>query len=96
MGIYVFTVLLALLALPAITSFYLGDYPARSDQVSWPLRLRRWIFLLIKIGLLLPAIYFSSLDLAYGFAVGSLAAEYIQIVASFLMSLIGFRWVLED
>ena len=96
MGIYVFTVLLALLTLPAITSFYLGDYPAGSDQVSWPLRLRRWIFLLIKIGLLLSAIYFSSLDLAYGFAVGSLAAEYIQIVASFLMSLIGFRWVLED
>jgi hypothetical protein len=95
-AIYIFTVLLALLALPATTSLPLGEYPAGAEHISWPLRLRRWMFLAIKFSLLLPTIYFASLDLAYAVPVAPSRAQYIQIVASFLMSLFSFRWALKD
>lgn len=96
MSIYIFTVLLALVALPATTSLPLGEYPVHSDHISWPLRFRRWMFLTVKFTLLLPAIYFGSLDLAHIFAVSVPATQYIQIIATFLMGLFGFRWALQD
>jgi hypothetical protein len=96
MGIYIFTVLLALLALPATTSLPLGEYPAGADHISWPLRLRRWMFLGIKFSLLLPTIYFVSLDVAYTAPFAPSRAQYIQIVVSFLMALFSFRWALKD
>jgi hypothetical protein len=95
-AIYIFAVLLALLALPATTSLPLGEYPAGSEHISWTLRLRRWMFLGVKFSLLLPSIYFASLDLAYSFSVSPSGAQYIQIVASFLMALFSFRWALKD
>ncbi|WP_263368984.1 hypothetical protein [Edaphobacter bradus] len=95
-AIYIFTLLLALLALPATTSLPLGEYPADSERISWPLRLRRWMFLVVKFSLLLPTIYFASLDLAYAFPAAPSTVQYIQIVASFLMALFSFRWALKD
>jgi hypothetical protein len=94
--IYIFTVFLALLSLPATTSLPLGEYPAGSERISWPLRLRRWMFLAVKISLLLPIVYFVSLDLAYALPASPLRAQYIQIVTSFLMALFSFRWALKD
>lgn len=95
-GIYMFTILLALLALPATTSLPLGEYPVQRNQMSWLLRLRRWMFLGVKFALLLPAIYFGSLDLAHGFVVAPVTSQYIQLVTSFLMALFSFRWILKD
>jgi hypothetical protein len=95
-AIYIFTVLLALLALPATTSLPLGEYPAGAEHISWPLRLRRWMFLGIKFSLLLPMIYFVSLDVAYAAPFAPSRAQYIQIVTSFLMALFSFRWALKD
>jgi hypothetical protein len=95
-AIYIFTVLLALIALPATTSLPLGEYPAGSDHISWPLRLRRWMFLAIKFSLLLPMIYFVSLDLAYGLRAEALTSQYIQIAVSFMLALFSFRWALKD
>ncbi len=95
-AIYIFTVLLALLALPATTSLPLGEYPAGSEHISWPLRVRRWLFLAIKFSLLLPTIYFVSLDLAYAAPGTPSRAQYIQIIASFLIALFSFRWALKD
>jgi hypothetical protein len=95
-GIYVFTVLLALIALPATTSLPLGEYPSHSNKISWPLRLRRWMFLAVKFSLLLPTIYFSSVDFAHLFAFTTNTTQYIQIVTSFLIGLFGFRWALRD
>lgn len=95
-SIYFFTVFLALLALPATTSLPLGEYPAGSEHISWPLRLRRWLFLAIKFSLLLPIIYFVSLDLAYAVPTTPSRAQYIQISASFLIALFSFRWTLKD
>jgi hypothetical protein len=50
-----------------------------------------------KIALLLPIVYFASLDLAYvhsGYATSR--AMYIQLICSFLFCLFGFKWVLQD
>ena len=95
-AIYIFTVLLALLALPATTSLPLGEYPAGAKHISWPLRLRRWMFLGIKFSLLLPTIYFVSLDVAYAVPFAPSRTQYIQIVTSFLVALFSFRWALKD
>jgi len=96
-GIFVFTVLLACLALPATTSLPLGDYPSSSRKISWSMRLRRWRFLGGKLALLLPIVYFISLDLAYmRVTMDPVSSEYIQIVASFSICLFGLRWALRD
>jgi hypothetical protein len=95
-SIYIFTVLLALLALPATVSLPLGEYPAGAEHITWPLRFRRWMFLAVKFSLLLPIIYFASLDLAYALPLAPSTMQYIQLVTSFLMALFSFRWVLKD
>lgn len=97
LGIYLFAVMLALLALPAITSVSLGDSGVSSHQTSWPRRLYRWGFLAAKIGLLLPIVYFAPIDLAYwnvSFAPSS--SLYIQLAAAFSICLFGLSWVLKD
>ena len=96
-GIYQFAVLLAFLALPAITSVSLGEYNFNSHKSSWSSKLCRWSFLGAKVALLLPIACFFSLDLAYGNAMRpSAASEYVQLVACFSICLFGMRWVLLD
>ncbi|HEX4004548.1 MAG TPA: hypothetical protein VHX60_00085 [Acidobacteriaceae bacterium] len=89
--------LLALLALPAITALSLGDYPLSREPLHRSLVARRWLFLAAKL-LLTPAIaYFWTADLAFGSGVLSLSdASAVQAFASFLALLFGFRWVLQD
>jgi hypothetical protein len=95
--LYFFAVFLALLALPAITSVSLGEYSVNPQKTSWSRRLRRWSFLCGKVALLLPIIYFVSLDLAYACtSIGREPAIYIQLVSTFAMCLFGLRWVLKD
>jgi hypothetical protein len=95
--LYGFALFLALLALPAITSVSLGEASVNPQKTSWGRRLYRWSFLSAKIALLLPIIYFVSLDLAYGFTTfGRERAIYIQLISTFLMCLFGLRWVLKD
>ena len=95
--IYRFTVLLAFLALPAITSVSLGDLSVSLHRTSWPRRLCRWGFLCAKIALLLSIAFFASLDLAYGFTeFNSNQSVSIQFVSTFLICLFGMRWALSD
>jgi hypothetical protein len=92
-----FAVILALLALPAITSVSFGDLSVSLHRISWPRRLCRWGFLGAKIALLLPIVHFASLDLAYGFTGLDInQAVYIQLVSTFFICLFGMRWVLSD
>ncbi len=96
-GIFLFTLFLALLALPATTSLPLGEYPANRHNLGLSIKLRRWIFLWSKLALILPAVYFGSLDLAYCSA--SIAPETsltIQGISGFLALLFAFRWTLRD
>jgi hypothetical protein len=95
--IYFFALLLALLALPAITSVSLGESSVNPHRTSWPRKLYRWSFLAAKVTLLLPIVYFVSLDLAFGCtSFGREASVYIQLVACFGMCLFGLCWILKD
>ncbi len=94
---FLFTVLLALLSLPAITSVSLGEYGYSLHKPSWKSKLCRWLFMSTKIGLLLPIVYFSSIDLAYWHTTHySNASEYAQLIFSFSICLFGLRWALLD
>lgn len=97
MGIYLFTLFLALLSLPAITSVSLAEYSFCMHKPSWKKRLCRWSFLAAKTALVLPIGYYLSLDIAYAHAAGySALAENVQLFTSFLICLFGLRWVLLD
>jgi hypothetical protein len=96
-ALYQFTIFLAFLALPAITSVSLGEYSFSEHRPSWTRTVRRWAFLVAKIALLLPSVYFASLDVAYWNTTSySIAAEYAQLVSSFSLCLFGLRWALLD
>ena len=78
-AIFMFSVFLAFLALPATTSLPLGEYRYSTQKVSWSVRLRRWGFLGAKLALLLLIAFFFSLDMAYGrTTLHASSAEYIQ------------------
>jgi hypothetical protein len=95
--VYLFALLLALLALPAITTVSLGEASMHPRETSWPRRLFRWSFFAAKAALLLPILYFVSLDLAYGFTMLSREQSiYIQLAAAFGMCLFSMRWALKD
>lgn len=96
-SIFLFTIFLAFLALPATTSVSLGEYAVYSHKPSWSKRLYRWGFLSAKIALILPIVYFISLDLAYGRTTfDTTTAVYIQLVSSFSICLFGLNWALRD
>jgi len=97
LGLYLFTVFLALLSLPAITSVSLGEYSFCAHKPTWSKRLLRWGFLAAKFLLVLAVAYYASVDVAYWRATSySVAAENLQLLASFLICLFGMRWVLLD
>jgi hypothetical protein len=95
--VFRFVVLLAFLALPAVSSVTLGDLSVSVHKVSWPRRLLRWGFLGAKIALLLPIVYFISFDIAFSFTgLNNGQALSIQAVSTFLMCLFGMQWILND
>jgi hypothetical protein len=96
-GIFLFTVILAFLALPATTSLPLGEYAATHHKLSKSKRFRRWVFLAAKIALILPIVYFVSIVLAYlSTSMNPVTSTYIQIVATFSICLFALRWTLRD
>jgi hypothetical protein len=96
-GIFTFTLFLALLALPATTSLPLGEYPANRHNLHWSIKLRRWIFLWSKLALILPIVYFGSLDLAHiTTSITPETSQYLQGISGFLALLFAFRWTLRD
>jgi hypothetical protein len=96
-SVFLFAVLMAFFALPATTSVSLGEYSFGSHRPSWSRRLHRWGFLSAKIALLLPIVYFASLDLIYSFVtIYSPSSAIIHFASSFSLSLFGLRWALLD
>ena len=95
--IFRFAAILALLALPAVSSVALGEYSLSLNEIPWSRRLYRWAFLGAKISLLLPIVYFASLDLAYGFTgFNTSHSLYVQLVTTFFGCLFGISWALND
>jgi hypothetical protein len=96
-SIFLFALMLACLALPATTPLPLGDYAKTSESLFWVTMRRRWIFLSLKIALIMPIVYCCSLSLAYSrTSLDPISSEYIQIFASFMGFLFLFRWALRD
>ncbi len=101
-SLYLFTLFIACLALPATTPLPLGEYPARAERLGWGIRVRRWLFLVAKLSLILPLVYFASIDLAYGdlisrlHPIGPISSQYLQLASSFFGLLFAFRWALRD
>lgn len=82
--------LTAVLILPATTSLAMGEYPARACSSTRAVRLRRWIFLAIKLGVMLPALFFGTFDLS------PIIGSVLQPQALLIGYTLGFRWALMD
>ena len=96
-GIYRFALILALLALPAVTSVTMGESNYSAHRPSRNRTLIRWSFLAAKFALIASIAYFASLDLSYWHATTySPLAEFFQLVWCFTICLFGFRWALSD
>jgi hypothetical protein len=95
--LFLFTLAAALITLPATTALPLGEYPRHSGHLPWAGKARRWIFLSSKFLLVVPLVFLTSIDVAYGVpALGCTAAQYSQLAISFFGLLFAFRWILQD
>ena len=96
-AIFQFSLILALLALPAVTSVTLGESNYSSHRPSRSRTLLRRGFLLAKFLLVAAIAYFASLDLAWWNSSNySAIAEFAQLVWAFSICLLGFRWAMFD
>jgi len=96
-AIYFFSLFLAFLALPAVTSVFDSESNFVSHPRSFAARSRCWVFLGVKFILVASLGYFGALDMAYcGFVEFSRSAEFLELLASFGICLFGLRWALVD
>ncbi|UWZ84862.1 ADOP family protein [Occallatibacter riparius] len=96
-SLYLFALLLAVLALPAIVSVFQTESSFDSHKPSVAARVKRAAFLVTKMGLVAALGYFAALDIAYcSFPEYAGAAEFLQFASSFTICLFGLRWALMD
>lgn len=96
-SLYVFAFILAILAMPAVTSVFQSECEFASQRPSFRVKARGWIFLLAKFGMVAATGYFGAIDIAYCAYPGySPSAQLIQVLCSFSICLVGFRWALVD
>jgi hypothetical protein len=96
-SIFLFTLIVAAVTLPATTALPLGEYPRVSGRLPWVVSGRRWLFLLSKISLVVPLVCLSAVDVAYGIpSLSSTSTQYIQLALSYFGFLFAFRWILQD
>jgi hypothetical protein len=96
-SLFLFTLIVALITLPATTALPLGEYPRHRGRLPWADRARQWIFLAGKFVLVVPLVSLTSVDVAYGVpALGPTTAQYIQLALSFFGFLFALRWILQD
>lgn len=96
-SLYLFALVLALLALPAVVSVSMSESNFSSHRPSRKQCMMRWLFLAAKLALIAAIAYFASLDIAFCKIDNySETAELIQLAANFSICLFGFRWALMD
>ncbi len=96
-SLYAFAFFLAILAMPAVTSVFQSDSEFASHRPSFRIRVRGWVFLATKFGLIAALGYFGASDLAYCCFPGySPSAELLQLIGSFGICLAGLRWAVMD
>ncbi|HVT99121.1 MAG TPA: hypothetical protein VHE33_16570 [Acidobacteriaceae bacterium] len=93
---FLFALLLACLALPATTALPLGDYPRYRGRMVFRITVRRWSFLVLKLLLLVAAVYLATIALGRGPAWAGSTSVFLQVGAAFPALLFGFRWALQD
>lgn len=86
-----FVLAVAVLILPITTSFSLGQYPAERHSPARSARLNRFIFLGVKLAILVPVVFCGTLALAPGIALAGLRPQGMLIGYFF-----AFRWALID
>jgi len=92
-----FALFLALLALPAVTSVTLSESNFSAHRPGFRRRLARWLFLAAKLSLIAAIGCYAALDIAYaGIDIASPWAPFVQLIASFVTCLFGFRWAVAD
>ena len=96
-NLFGFSLFLALVALPAVSSVSLGETHMTSHKPSAREGFRRFLFLAGKFVLVAGIGLFASIDIAYCCTSSfSPAAECLQLVSCFGICLAGFRWALAD
>jgi hypothetical protein len=96
-SIFLFTLIVAVITLPATTALPLGEYPRLSGRLPCVVSGKRWLFLLSKVSLVVPLVCLSSADVAYGIpSLSSTSTQYIQLGLSYFGFLFAFRWILQD
>jgi hypothetical protein len=96
LAVFPMTLLLVLLALPAITALALGDYPLSREQMRHSADARRWAFLALKFVLVTAIVFLWTAALAYGPGWLNSMDGLIQAMTSFAALLFGYRWILQD
>lgn len=92
-----FALFLALLALPAVTSVTLSESNFSSHRPGLKRRIARWLFLAAKLTLIAAIAWFAAVDLAYAnIDASSQWAPFVQLIATFVICLFGFRWAIAD
>jgi hypothetical protein len=96
-GIFRFAVLLAFLALPAVTSVTMNESSVSPHRPTLRQQSARWLFLASKIVLVMMLSGLASLDVAYAASsTWSQYSELVQLFACFALCLLGLRWALSD
>jgi hypothetical protein len=96
-GTFSFALFLALLALPAVTSVTLGESNFSTHRPGLKRRVARWLFLAAKLVLIAAIAWYAASDIAYSsIDASSEWAPFVQLVATFVICLFGFRWAIAD
>lgn len=93
---FLFALLLACLALPATTALPLGDYPRYRGRMVFGVTARRWMFLALKLLLLVGVVYLTTIAIAWGPGWAGSTSVFLQMIIAFPALLFGFRWSLQD
>ncbi len=88
---FLLSLAIACAVLPAVTSLRFGEYPATRHSPRGALRFRRWIYLGLKVLLLLPAVFFTLYALGWLLGAGPLQAQ--ELVIGYIFA---FRWAIAD
>lgn len=89
--VHVLHVLLALLILPSTMRLDVNPYPDGRHCTALAERVRWWAFLAAKAALLVPAVFFGTLDL-----IPIIAPAGLQPHATLIGYVLAFRWALRD
>lgn len=94
---FFFALLLALLCLPAANFPFAGEGSPTSVRLPIDVALQRVLFLAAKLTLLLPAVFFCSLDLGFCLPWASPnTSVYLQLIFGFASALAALHWTLRD